>query len=212
MTARSFIVALSLGALLFLLGCPTVKLGGVALKAGSVSPTGFTLVTQIVVEETDEVETPTEGKGMLAVLVPEGWRVVDARMTSPLEGSVRRLTPVPQAALAHGETFPNEPGMWWGFGSNTQAIPQGRYDYTVEIDVEVPKKTKSGLIGISAGVWNDSMDELTAPAKYEIKLKGRKGELKSLGNAPAAAEPAYAPPAEEEDPEGKGGNDKASAG
>lgn len=214
MLARPAVLLLSIAALLLLPGCPTVTLGHVAIKAGSVSTTGFTLTTTIVVEEVDATDgesTPQEGRGLLGVLLPVGWVVTDARLTSPMETSVRKLVAVPQAALVFGETFPAEPGQWWAFGSNTQTIPQGRYEYLAEITVQVPKKTKGGLIGLSAGVWTDALDELGSPVKYEVGLKGKKGTLTATAGAAAgAAAPLVAPV--EEAPPGKGGNDKTSGG
>lgn len=206
--AARLLAASAVLATVLLAGCPTVVLSNVGLKDGSVSPAGFTLTATVIAEELDDTTaegaTPTEGRGLIGVLLPAGWKVTAARMKSPTEGSVRTLVGVPQAAAAYGHSFPQDPGEWWAFASNTQAISTGRWTYEVELDVTVPKKTKGGLVGVSAGVFNDSFDELPAPAKYDVVLKGKKGTLTATSGAPAAAPtPEPATPAS---------NDKASAG
>ena len=210
--ARFILVLLPL--VIALAGCPTIKLGDVAVKGGSVSSTGFTLTADLLVEEKDATEgedsTPQTGRGMLALNLPVGWTVAAARVKSPQESAVRTLVPVPQAAIAHAETFPLESGAWWAFASNEQAVPQGAWTYPVELDITIPKKTKSGAFGLSAGIFKETLDELVAPAKFEITFKGKKATLSRVDGGATSTEEPSAPVAPDEPPV-KGGN-KASGG
>ena len=92
---RLLLAGASLLALLVVMGCPTLKLGNVAVKEGSVSPAGFTLVAEAIVEELDETEGPDQqrqsGRGLLGVHLPAGWSVSGARMRSPDETVERAL-------------------------------------------------------------------------------------------------------------------------
>ncbi len=184
---------------LLLTGCPTLKLGSVGLKDGSVKAGNFTLTAQVLVQELDDTTsegaTPQEGRGMIGVLLPPGWTVAAARVKSPFEDSVRKLIPVPQVAAAFGETFPKEEGAWWTFASNTVAIPTGDYVFDVEIDVVAGKKAKSGTIGVAAGQFSEDLSELPAPLKFEMALKG-KGKLTPIGNAIKLTPPPEAEPAD----------------
>jgi len=194
--------------LVVLAACPTIKLGDVGLKAGTVKGGAFTLTARLHVQETDDTAaegaTPQEGKGMIGLLLPAGWTVADARVTSPLGTSVRRLIPVPQVAAAFGETFPQEPGAWWAFASNTVAIPTGDHVFDVEVDIVAGKKAKGGVIGVSAAQLSEDLSELPAPLKFEVVLKG-KGSIKAAAGAPGSL--ATPPP-----PVETGNDGKASGG
>ena len=190
----------------FVAGCPTVKLNKVAVKDGSVSPTGLTLAAEVEVQETEEVDTEAgsanEGRALIAIFLPRGWAVSGARMKSPQESTTRRLIPVPQIALQFGETFPDVPGEWWAFGSNTQSVLTGTFIHGVELDLTFPKKTKAGELGLSVGILQDTLDEVPAPLIYDVVIKGKKATLKARafegGAMPEADPTAY-------------NNDKASA-
>ncbi|MCP4868305.1 MAG: hypothetical protein GY898_06275 [Proteobacteria bacterium] len=202
-TARLFLVF----ALLFTLnGCPELSLGNVGLKAGTVKGGSFTVTAQIHVTEVDDTTaegaTPQEGRGMIGIMLPPGWTVADARMSSPFEGSVRRLIPVPQVAAAFGQTFPQETGHWWTFASNTIAIPTGSHTFDVEVDVVAGKKAKGGVIGVAAGQLSEDLSELPAPRKFDLSLKG-KGSLTAVGGATSVSLPPEPEPAN---------TDKASGG
>jgi hypothetical protein len=174
-------LSLLLLSLLVLAGCPTLKLGRVATKAGSVSPAGFTLTAEIIVSETDETEGADQqrqsGKGLLGVHVPAGWTVTAARLRAPDETVDRALFAAPQGAAAYAESFPTTGGVWWAFASPTRDVPMGDWTYNVEIDVAVPKKTKTGEIGISASILSDDLSELSAPRQFGVTLKGKALEL-----------------------------------
>ena len=196
-----------------LAGCPTLKMGKVGVKEGSVSPKGFTLTVDIEVEETDETEGEDEsgsprqrqtGKGMLALNLPAGWTIVSARMQSPLEDSVRALNGLPQSAAGVAEVFPDEGGNWWAFGSNTVAVPKGNWTFPVEIEIAVPKKTKGGQLSVLSNILSDDFSDLPAAKKFDIGLKGRKATISS------ATDDAPHLPEEEVAPEGT--DDKGSAG
>jgi hypothetical protein len=195
---------------LLLSACPTVTLGSVGIKDGSVTAEGFTLTAEVVVEEVDDTEgedaTASEGRGILALELPAGWSVAAARIESPGEGVVRALTPVPQAAVSFAEIFPLEPGLWWTWATTNQTVAKGRWIHRVEFDIVFPKKTRGGDIGIAAGIFKEDMTELPAPHKYAAKLKGRKVVLAPLDPTIAPA-PATAPAdAPTDQPPAKGGN------
>lgn len=188
---------------LLLQACPTITLSSVAIKDGSVTATGFTLTAEVVVEEVDETEgedaTASEGRGLIGLDLPAGWTVTGARIKSPQEGSTRTLIATPQAAAAFGEAFPLDPGQWWAWATITQSVPKGRWIHQLELDIEIPKKTKGGPIGLSVGAFSEDMKELVAPTWYDAKLKARRIVLTPRDGAPAAT-PAEAQPA------GKGSN------
>jgi hypothetical protein len=194
--------------LIGLCACPTLELGSVGLKAGSVKGGSFTLTAQFLVKETDDTNaegaSPQEGRGMVAILLPTGWTVADARVKSPFEDSVRRLISVPQVGPAFAQTFPKDEGAWWTYASNEVAIPTGDYVFDIEIDVVAGKKAKGGIIGVAVAQLSEDLSQLPAPKKFEISLKG-KGSIKGIGTALDLGTP---PPP----PETKGGNDKASGG
>lgn len=191
-------IVLVLAILFTLAGCPQLKLGDVGLKAGTVKGGSFTLTAQVHVTEVDDTTaegaTPQEGRGMIGLMLPPGWTVADARMSSPFEGSVRRLIPVPQVAAAFGQTFPQETGHWWTFASNTIAIPTGDHTFDVEVDVVAGKKAKGGVIGVAAGQLSEDLSELPAPTKFDLSLKG-KGTLTVVGAGPAVSLPPEPAPA-----------------
>ena len=205
----SFLIALPL----VLAGCPTLKLGKVGIKDGSVSPKGFTLTVGIEVEETDETEGEDEagtarqrqsGKGMLAINLPPGWKIVGARLQSPLEDSPRSLNGLPQSAASVAEIFPEEGGNWWAFGSNTVDVPKGNWAFPVELEIVVPKRTKEGRVSVLANVLSDDYSDLPGAKRYEIKLKGRKATITgAVDDSPHVPE-APKPP--------EGSDDKGSAG
>ncbi len=174
--ALTFVLVASL-----LAGCPTIKLGAVKAKEGSVSATGFTLQADVVVEETDETEGADQqrqsGRGLLGVHVPAGWTVTGARLRSPRETVDRALFASPQGAAAYAEAFPTTGGVWWGFASPTQEIPKGTWNYTLEVDVAVPKKTKGGALGLATSILNDDLSDLAAPAQFDVAIKGKSLEL-----------------------------------
>ncbi len=176
---------------LLLQACPTVTLGNVTIKEGSVTATGFTIAAEVVVEEVDDTEgqdaTASEGRGLIALDLPVGWKVTGARIKSPQEGSVRALIAAPQAAAAFGETFPLEPGQWWAWATINQSVPKGRWVHELEFDIEFPKKTKGGAVGLSVGTFSEDMKELVAPTWFDAKLKARRVVLTPRDGAPAAA-------------------------
>jgi len=192
--ALSFVLVGSL-----LVGCPTIKLGAVKAKEGSVSATGFTLQADVVVEETDETEGEEQqrqsGRGLLGVHVPAGWTVTGARLRSPRETVDRALFASPQGAAAYAEAFPTTGGVWWGFASPTQEIPKGVWNYTLEVDVTVPKKTKGGALGVATSILNDDLSDLSAPAQFDVAFKGKslqltpRKPLSGVQSAPAPATP-----------------------
>ncbi|MCO4768656.1 MAG: hypothetical protein KDA24_01405 [Deltaproteobacteria bacterium] len=163
--------------LVLVMGCPTIKLGAIKAKPGSVTATSFTLVADVEVEELDETEGEDQqrqsGKGLLGVHVPAGWSVVAARVRSPKETVDRALFASPQGAAAYAESFPTTGGVWWGFASPTQEIAQGKWSYTLEVDVVVPKKTKMGDMGVAASILNDDLSDLTAPQQFGVAFKGK---------------------------------------
>ena len=194
-------------ALVLLAGCPTVKLTSVDVKEGSVSATGLTLSAKVTVEETEAVEpgaeASNEGRAVVGLYLPMGWTVAAARVKSPQESTARRLVPVPQSAVQFAETFPQTPGQWWAFASNTQSVATGSWVHDVELDLTFPKKTKAGELGMSVSVLQETMDEVAAPLIYDVTVKGKKATLKARafeGKALPAADPAA------------GNSDKASAG
>lgn len=200
-------LALLITVLALLAGCPTVKLGKVAVKDGSVTATGFTVAADVEVEETEEVdvesESASDGRALFAIFLPRGWSVAGARMKSPQESTTRRLVPVPQAAVQVGEMFPDVAGDWWAFASNTQTVPTGKWMHSAELDIVYPKKTKAGQVGLSVSVMQDSLDEVPAPQIFDVAIKGKKVTLTARGfEGGGLPEP---------DP-AAGNGDKASAG
>jgi hypothetical protein len=193
-------------ALSLLAGCPTVTLSKIVLKDGSVTATSLTLQAEVIVEETEEVDaeagSANEGRAVVALYLPQGWNVSAARMKSPQESATRKLIPVPQSAVQFGETFPDVPGQWWAFASNTQTVLTGKFVHNVELDVTFPKKSKGAEVGVIIAVLADDMDEVPAPQVFDIGLKGKKGTMKARAfeGAVPAADPAA------------GNTDKASAG
>jgi len=167
--------------LVLIMACPTIKLGSVGVLPGSASPKGFTLTVDIEVEETDDTEgegkSEQSGKGLLAMSLPAGWKVTAARYKAPNESAVRALYTLPQAAGAVAERFPKEKGWWWAFGSNTTSIPKGKHTFQAEFDVLVPKRTKGGELGVLATVLNDELEDLPAPQRFKIHLKGKATSL-----------------------------------
>jgi|GEM_PF-2496631 len=189
-------IVCSLLFVLLIAGCPTMKLGKVAAKPGSVSATGFTLTAEVMVEETDDTEGEEQqrqsGKGLLGVHLPAGWTVTAARMRAPKETTDRALFASPQGAAAYAESFPNTGGVWWGFASPTQEVPKGQWLYTLEVDVTVPKKTKGGDLGLAASLLNDDLSELSAPEQFAVAIKGKSLVLtpkRPLSGVKAAPEP-----------------------
>lgn len=184
---------------LLLQACPSVTLGNVAIKDGSVTATGFTMTAEVIVEELDDTEgqdaTASEGRGLIGLDLPVGWTVTGARIKSPQEGSVRALIAAPQAAPAFGEAFPLDPGQWWAWATINQAVPKGRWVHQLEFDIQFPKKTKGGAVGLSVGTFSEDLKELVAPTWFEAKLKARRVVLTPRDGAPATApaDPGTAP-------------------
>jgi hypothetical protein len=171
-----------LACLLFIPACPTLKLGAISVRSGSVGATSLILDLSVLVEETDPVGTPDggepqSGRGMVALELPIGWTVTRATMSSPLEQTPRALIPAPQAAVAFGEAFPETGGAFWALASSTQTIPQGSHAYPVEIEVSFPKRSKGGKIGIAAAIFQDQMTDLPAPQEFELAIRGRNATL-----------------------------------
>lgn len=208
-SAQSYLIpGLLLLPLVLIMACPTIKLGSVGVLPGSASPKGFTLTVEIEVEETDDTEgegkSEQSGKGLLAMSLPAGWKVTGARYKSPKEDTVRALYTLPQAAGAVAERFPKEQGWWWAFGSNTTSIAKGKHTFQAEVDVVVPKRTKGGELAILATVLNEDLEDLPAPQRFEIKLKGKATTLTPLKDKGSHLPPQPAAP--------KGADEKGSAG
>jgi hypothetical protein len=188
---------------LLMQACPTVTLGKVAIKDGSVTATGLTITAEVVVEELEDTEgeeaTASDGRGLIGLDLPAGWAVTGARVQSPNESSVRSLIAAPQAAVAFGEAFPLEPGQWWAWATVTQTVPKGRWVHQLEFDVTFPKKSQGGPIGISAGTFSEDLKELASPVWYDAKLKARRIVLTPRAGSPTPAATQPEPPA-------KGGN------
>lgn len=191
---RLLFAALFATAALLSTGCPTLNLSQVQILPGSVSRSGLTLQATVVVEETDattgEGNTPAEGKGVIGVHLPVGWSVARGRVQVPGEPMQRALYAAPQAAVAMAQSFPQTPGQWWAFASNSQTIQQGQHTYSVELDLVPPKKAKETLLGVTATVLTDDLTEIPAPLQYKLLLKGKKSKLVPHQAAPAMPEPA----------------------
>ena len=189
-TTRSCLLLLLLA---LLAGCPKLNLGTVSVVPGSASPTGFTVQVAVQIEETDETEGEDQqrasGKGLLGLHLPAGWTVTAARMQSPQEDTARALFAAPQAAGAFAESFPRTGGVWWAFSSATQTVPQGIWDYTLELDVVVPKKTKAGSLGLAVTVLSDDLKDLPAPAGFDVSIRGREVTLAARGLSLSGPEP-----------------------
>ena len=192
---RTFLglVAFALVLLVAAVGCPTLKLGEVVVKAGSGSATGFTLQTTVIVEETEDTEGEDQsrqsGKGLLGLHLPAGWTVSAARMRAPTESTDRALWAAPQAAGAYAEAFPHTGGVWWAFSSATQEIAKGLHTYKLEVDVVVPKKTKAGALGVSATVFSDDLEDLPAPIAFDVAIKGKNVSIAKRAPAGLSAPP-----------------------
>ena len=189
-------------ALFFLLvGCPELSLGPLTVKDGSVDATKVTLTAEITVTEADETEGADQqrqsGRALLGVQLPAGWTVTAARMRSPRETVDRALFASPQGAAALAEGFPTAEGVWWGFTSPSQEIPQGSWPYSLEIDIERPKKAKAGLVGVSVSVLNDDLSDLSAPRQYDLAFKGKSATLSA--RKPLSGGTAFPEPAPEDD-------------
>lgn len=190
-----------------LAGCPTVKLSSFGILDGSVTPTSLTFAAQVEVEETEEVNveegTGQEGRAFIAVFIPRGWTVSGARAMSPQESTPRALIPAAQSAVQLGEMFPQVEGEWWAFASNTQSVATGKFLHGVELDVTFPKKSKGTTLGVTAGIFQDKLEEVPSPTIYDLAIKGKKATLTvkpTQGGALPGADPAA------------GSSDKASAG
>ncbi|MEE2828283.1 MAG: hypothetical protein VX498_03765 [Myxococcota bacterium] len=191
-SARSHLLLLALCPCLLLVGCPELRLGKVAILPGSVDRQGFTVTVDLHVEEDDEDDAegdePDPVRGVVSLNRPVGWTVTAARMKSPFEQSVRRMSPVPQAAVVYAESFPEEPGHWWTFATNHVVIKQGSWDFQMEFDVAFPPRKKfkkrpaGGSIAVVADPFGDfsakiTAAELSAPTRFHFELKGKNGSM-----------------------------------
>ena len=161
----------------FLVGCPALSLQDVSIASVAPGPNQVTLKGNVVVTETDETEgegkTAPEGRGVVALHLPEGWRAVTARIQVPGESTVRGLSPAPQVGVQYTEAFPKTGGVWWAFVTTEQKIHQGTVSYPIEVDLEYPKKVKDGLVGISVSPLQDEPKDLAAPALYRVDVRAR---------------------------------------
>jgi hypothetical protein len=182
--------------LLTLPACPTIRLG--ELRIQSLQGSTLTLAATVTVEkappegEGDPAATD-DGRGLVAVYVPEGWRVSSVRTRMPDETPFRALAPSAQSAVSFQENFPAVPGHFWAFASPEQKIAVGTWTYPLEITVELPKKAKGGQVGVAVGVFADKLEGPPAPDEYALEIKGKKATLRRLlagppGTAPVAAE------------------------
>ncbi len=178
--------------LTLLAGCPSLTLKDVRIKDSGVTGTTFTIAATVVVEkvagegDTDPAATD-DGRGVVAIYVPEGWRVKTVSARHQGETPLRALTPAPQAAVGYSESFPAVPGQFWAFASMEQKIGFGSWEYPMEIEIETPKKAKSAQIGIAVGPFQDKPDNPAPPQEFRVELKGKKATIQPVGAAPAAA-------------------------
>jgi hypothetical protein len=162
--------------------CPTLKITSVKVKQGSVTATELTLVAEVEVEETEEpgadsTANANAGRGLIGLYLPAGWSVEQVRMYDPRETTARGLIAVPQAAVLLAERFPETPGPWWAFTTNTQTIPKGKWNYRLEFDLRRPKRAKSAALGVAVSEFSENLDELEAPREFLLEIKGSKAEL-----------------------------------
>lgn len=181
-----FALLLSFAALL--IGCPTLKLGTATVADKAPKGATFTLLMDVIVEETDvtdgEEGQPASGRGVIGLHLPVDWTVTAARVQVPGESVMRRVYPSPLAAAIFAETFPTIMDPWWAFASSEMTILQGRHTYRAELDIAAGK-AKAGDVGMLLTVLADSMDEIPAPAGYTVTMKGKKTTITAkTGPAP----------------------------
>ncbi len=177
-------------ALLLLAACPTVKLGAVTIADAAPKAGTFTLVVDVVVEETEvtdgESGQPTSGRAVVGMHLPPAWKVTASRMKAPQESVMRRNYASPQSAGIFADTFPTVTDSWWAFSSAEQTITQGKHEYRAEFDIDAGTD-KAGDVGILLSILQEDMKDLPAPVAYTVSIKGKKTTIKAKAGGAAPA-------------------------
>ena len=162
-TMLSFILIVALGALI---GCPTIQIASVTVA--KLGKNRIQLVVEVDVDNT--ANDAGEASSKLSVALDPTWKIEQIRYAIPGEPMVRSARPTAGVAAKTDWTYTTEDVTWWGFNTAEHTVPAGRNIYRVEIDVAVPKKTRTGKLIVVVG---DAGPDAVIGA-YEVNLKPAK--------------------------------------
>jgi len=154
--------ALILG-LAFVVGCPTIQIASVSVA--KLGKNRIQLVVEVDVDNTANDAGAASSK--FAVALDPTWSIEQIRYAIPGEPMTRTARQAPGVAAGTDWTYTTSNVTWWGFNTAEHVVPAGRHIYRVEIDVAVPRKTRTGNLVLVVG---DPGPDAVVGA-YEINLK-----------------------------------------
>jgi len=171
-------------------GCPSFEVDEIQLVEDSVTSEGFTVAAIVTVTEEDpdvsEEGDLSGGRGILGVWLPPGWAVDEARVKGPDDDTPAALQPLDNADGHFPPTFPFTPGAWFAFASDCQNIPEGVFEYDIEVDVSGDGSADQVVMGLSTARFDDGGSQGPVPTEVMVDLTA--GTV-SVREAPAAAAP-----------------------
>jgi hypothetical protein len=185
---KKHVYAVVFAAALFVSGCPTIQVADVGIKPATLVDESFTMTVSIVVDEPDDpVDKGGQqagGRGLIGVWLQDGWKATRARVRLLGKTESEELEPAAETVDSFPASFPYAPGNWWLFASTCQYVPQGASQYVVELDVEIPRDAKNGIVGIIPAVYSEKL-ELPDPIEAHIDLDKQTASI--LRPSPRAA-------------------------
>lgn len=193
-------------------GCPSYKVTGFELVPGSAKPGAFSLGFQLEVtlpeSEPDEGPYSLEGRGLIAVWLPEGWKATGMRIKGPGQEAYADLELQPELLPALPVTFPYVPGAWWSFVTDCQEIGEGVHVFELVADASGPTDETKVTAGIAIELFEGEVEasildseiavDLEQTTAIEVLVPGRHGEKVESSLEPCQ-EPGPEPDEEEED-------------
>jgi len=199
-----------------LAGCPSLTIDQVDLDAETVTSESFTLVATVeVVEEDPPVDDDGNlggGRGLLGVWLPPGWEATGARLMGLEDADFAALSPIEDAAGHFPPPFPYVDGAWFAFASDCENVPEGTFQYEIELDVQGDGTQSEVVFGISAALFNDEGSNGPVPAEVRVDLDAATAEVRESPAAPASAGLAECESIPYEEPADDGGCNCSSPG
>ena len=159
------------GIMLLVTGCPELSVTELTLVPGSIGEGKFTLLARAEASYERRVcETKENGKlvdrdcesspetfagnGLIAVWLPEGWKVDKAGLIAASQDEPEALVPMEYLAEAFPSTFPYAPGKWWPFITECKEIREGVTVYNIEFDVSGDASAEAIGVGVASTLYD----------------------------------------------------------
>ena len=159
--------------LVLVLGCPELHI--VSVEIDDVGRDHATLVVKVGVTN-PKLDEPYVASTSLALAVDPEWSIREVRYGVPGEPMTRRAKPSPPMAAKADWTFQRQDLSWWGYISADHVVPPGESVYRIEVDVQVPPRTRAGSLAVVVGEPGPDAKS----AAFDLTLRPGKA-VKALG-------------------------------